>query len=88
MRWIDRRIGAPLCALATLWLKLWWYAWPPPTRPLRRVLFIELSEMGSTILADPAMRSVRDRNGIELYFVGGGNGAPRRASSIVWVQPG
>lgn len=25
--------------------------------------------MGSTILADPAMRSVRDRNGIELYFV-------------------
>ena len=68
MRWIDRRIGAPLCALATLWLKLWWYLWPPPARPLRRVLFIELSEMGSTILADPAMRSVRDRNGIELYF--------------------
>jgi hypothetical protein len=25
--------------------------------------------MGRTILADPAMRSVRDRNGIELYFV-------------------
>jgi ADP-heptose:LPS heptosyltransferase len=69
MRWIDRRAGVPLCALATLWLKLWWCLWPVPAGPLRRVLFIELSEMGSTILADPAMRSVRDRNGIELYFV-------------------
>jgi len=32
-------------------------------------LFIELSEMGSTILADPAMRKARSRLNAELYFV-------------------
>jgi ADP-heptose:LPS heptosyltransferase len=36
---------------------------------VRRVLFIELSEMGSTILADPAMRKARIRLNAELYFV-------------------
>jgi ADP-heptose:LPS heptosyltransferase len=69
MRRIDRWAGVPLCALATMVLKLWWRIWPSPPRPVRRVLFIELSEMGSIILADPAMRKVRDRIGAELYFV-------------------
>ena len=40
-----------------------------PPRPMRRILFIELSEMGSTILADPAMRKARARLDAELYFV-------------------
>lgn len=40
-----------------------------PPRPVRRVLFIELSEMGSTILADPAMRKSRAQLNAELYFV-------------------
>lgn len=39
-----------------------------PARPLRRVLFIELSEMGSAVLADPAMRRARARLGAELHF--------------------
>ena len=33
------------------------------------ILFIELSEMGSTILAEPAMRKARARLQAELFFV-------------------
>jgi len=69
MRRIDRWAGVPLCALSTILLKLWWRVRPKAPRPVRRVLFIELSEMGSTLLADPAMRKARDRLGAELYFV-------------------
>jgi ADP-heptose:LPS heptosyltransferase len=69
MRWIDRRVGVPLCALVTTILKIWWRLRPPPQRPVRRILFVELSEMGSTILADPAMRKARAKLGGELYFV-------------------
>jgi ADP-heptose:LPS heptosyltransferase len=69
MRRIDRWAGVPLCALATALLEIWWWLRPLPPRPVRRVLFIELSEMGSTILADPAMRKARIRLNAELYFV-------------------
>jgi len=69
MRRIDYWVGVPLCALATALLKLWWRVLPRPLQPVRRILFIELSEMGSAILADPAMRKARDRIGAKLYFV-------------------
>src|SRR5580698_6050928 len=69
MRWIDRVAGVPLCALATVFLKLWWRLRTRPKRPIRRILFIELSEMGSTILADPAMRKAQQSTGAENYFV-------------------
>jgi ADP-heptose:LPS heptosyltransferase len=36
---------------------------------LKRTLFIELSEMGSAIIADPAMRKLREKGNAELYFV-------------------
>src|SRR5258706_2246977 len=68
MRRIDRLVGVPLCLLATGLLRIGRWLRPPAPRPLRRVLFIELSEMGSTILADPAMRQARDRLGAELHF--------------------
>jgi ADP-heptose:LPS heptosyltransferase len=66
MRAIDRYAGVPLCALATLMVRVWVMLRGAP-RPIRRVLFVELSEMGSTILAQPAMRKARTR--AELYFV-------------------
>ncbi|MEW6429118.1 MAG: glycosyltransferase family 9 protein [Thermodesulfobacteriota bacterium] len=71
MRTIDRLAGIPLTFLATLLLRLAkamgrGRGWSP--RPAR-ILFIELSEMGSTILADPAMRKARDRFGADLFFV-------------------
>ncbi|MFD2232680.1 glycosyltransferase family 9 protein [Phaeospirillum tilakii] len=57
MRRIDFWVGVPLCAALTAWLWLWRRLRPGrPARSGRNLLFIELSEMGSTILADPAMR--------------------------------
>jgi len=69
MRRIDRAVGVPLCFLATGFLKIWWRLRRGPPRPIRRILFIELSEMGSVILADPAIRKARERIGAENYFV-------------------
>jgi ADP-heptose:LPS heptosyltransferase len=69
MRWIDRNVGVVACAIATPLVRLWhWALGRPPAKPAR-LLFIELSEMGSTFLADPAMRKARDRLGAELFFV-------------------
>lgn len=69
MRRIDRLAGVPLCFLATALLRLAGLLRRQPPRPIKRILFIELSEMGSTILADPAMRKARDRTGAEIFFV-------------------
>lgn len=68
MRRIDHHVGVPLCFVVSglLWL-IRLIRLRPPQAP-RRALFIELSEMGSTILADPAMRRLRDRHGAELFF--------------------
>ncbi|HXP97040.1 MAG TPA: glycosyltransferase family 9 protein [Telmatospirillum sp.] len=68
MRWIDHRLGVPLCFLLTLAGRLFLPRRSPLSAP-RRILFIELSEMGSTILADPAMRKARQQFDAELYFV-------------------
>jgi ADP-heptose:LPS heptosyltransferase len=71
MRWVDRWVGIPLCAIATPWVLL--LDQLRRTRSSRiqtpqRVLFIELSEMGSAIIADPALRDAQ-RRGAELYFL-------------------
>src|SRR5262249_24857776 len=69
MRRVDRVAGVPLCFLATIFLKPWWLIRRKRPRPISRILFIELSEMGSTILADPAMRKASQWTGAENYFV-------------------
>ncbi|MDA8098732.1 MAG: glycosyltransferase family 9 protein [Nitrospiraceae bacterium] len=68
-RKVDYYAGVPLCFLGTLLRKgiaLFFprRAAPPPSR----VLLIELSEMGSTILADPAMQKLKRAGGAELFF--------------------
>jgi ADP-heptose:LPS heptosyltransferase len=69
MRKVDYFAGIPLCFLATLLIRLiGLFAGRSFQRP-RKVLFIELSEMGSAILADPAMRKMRREGNAELYFV-------------------
>jgi ADP-heptose:LPS heptosyltransferase len=68
-RRIDRLIGVPLCAIASGFLRVGWKIKRAPPRPMQRVLFIELSEMGSAILAEPAMRKIRERTNAELFFV-------------------
>lgn len=68
MRRIDYYIGVPLCFIGTLLHKtVRWFVKPGKASP-RRVLFLELSEMGSAVLVDPAMRKLRRETGAELYF--------------------
>jgi ADP-heptose:LPS heptosyltransferase len=69
MRRIDRYAGVPLCAIATVLTRLAQALRGRAPRPLRRILFVELSEMGTTVLAQPAMRKAADKLGAELYFV-------------------
>lgn len=70
MRLIDRVAGVPLCMVASVWVWLidkFGGVGKANTSP-KRVLFVELSEMGSAILVDPALRQTIDR-GAEIYFV-------------------
>jgi hypothetical protein len=69
MRRIDRLAGVPLCAGATFLLRLRDLVRPHEERRVRRILFCELSEMGTTILAEPAMRKAREQFSAELFFV-------------------
>lgn len=68
MRMIDHRVGVPLCFLASWLLRPFRRTAKFGTRP-GRILFVELSEMGSTILADPAMRKAAKLWQAELFFV-------------------
>ncbi|AHF01888.1 glycosyl transferase [Thiomicrospira aerophila AL3] len=68
MRKIDYYLGIPLCVIASLFTKLLDWVRPNAGNPTK-VLFVELSEMGSTILADPAMKKTRHELGAELFFV-------------------
>ncbi|QWD84700.1 glycosyltransferase family 9 protein [Polynucleobacter asymbioticus] len=71
MRAIDHWVGVPLCALASPIVALMDSVKNifsrSPDAP-RNLLFIELSEMGSAILVDPAMRNAQAR-GAELFFL-------------------
>lgn len=68
MRAIDRWIGVPSCFVLTQ-IQRFIGRRQDASQPVRRILFVELSEMGSTILADPAMRKAQQRLGAELHFV-------------------
>ncbi len=71
MRHIDRWAGIPLCWLLSpfCWLADRLRGAKSKNPDTRRTLFIELSEMGSAIIADPAMRKLREAGQAELYFV-------------------
>jgi ADP-heptose:LPS heptosyltransferase len=70
MRFMDKWAGIPLTFFFSLilWLyeKILFIKVQKPD--IRKTLFIELSEMGSAILVDPAMRVLRDKGGSDLYF--------------------
>ena len=68
MRRIDFYVGIPLTFVCTGLDKLTRLFRRAPSRP-KKILFLELSEMGSTILADPAMRKASIIFAAELYFV-------------------
>jgi len=73
MRAIDRWVGVPLCAIASPFVLLadrvrGLFGSRTTAAQPRRLLFIELSEMGSAIIVDPAMRDAQAR-GAEIYFL-------------------
>ena len=71
MRAIDHWVGVPLCAILSPFVALIdgiKNIFTRDNKTPKRLLFIELSEMGSAILVDPAMRNAKAR-GAELYFL-------------------
>jgi ADP-heptose:LPS heptosyltransferase len=72
MQRIDFWVGVPLCALLSV---INWLCWVIRRRrsqraPPKRILFIELSEMGSAIIAYPTLRHVQERfAGAEIHFL-------------------
>ena len=71
MRAIDHWVGIPLCAIVSPVIALIdgiknVFNRGPETP--KKLLFIELSEMGSAILVDPAMRNAQAR-GAEIFFL-------------------
>ena len=69
MRNIDYYAGVPLTFGATILKKTADFIMPPKPKNAKNVLLIELSEMGSAIIVDPAMRKLKENIEGELYFV-------------------
>ncbi|HHD57266.1 MAG TPA: glycosyltransferase family 9 protein [Desulfobulbaceae bacterium] len=69
MRAIDKWAGIPLTFLLTLLNRLVALVRPTRSGPIQRILFIELSEMGSTILVDPALQKAKRELDAELFFL-------------------
>ena len=68
MRHIDYYVGVPLCFLGSLCQKIIKLFIKQDKKEPKNVLFIELSEMGSAILVDPAMRKLQRDAGVNLHF--------------------
>ena len=69
MRKIDRYFGIPLTFFVSIPIVII-RLFRKKTKPVTdRTLFIELSEMGSALLVDPAMRKLRSAGPAELFFV-------------------
>jgi ADP-heptose:LPS heptosyltransferase len=67
MRAVDYWIGIPLCFLGTLLVRL--RGTPKGPEKPRRILFIELSEMGSTVIANPALEKAKRELDAEIFFL-------------------
>ncbi|KQC06504.1 MAG: glycosyl transferase [Smithella sp. SDB] len=68
MRHIDYYVGVPLCFIGSLCQKIVKLFAGSEKKAPKNVLFIELSEMGSAILVDPAMRKLQKEAGVNLHF--------------------
>lgn len=68
MRHIDYYVGVPLCFLGSLFQKTIKLFIRHEKKVPKNVLFIELSEMGSAILVDPAMRKLQKESGANIHF--------------------
>jgi ADP-heptose:LPS heptosyltransferase len=70
MRSIDKWAGIPVCFIISpfRWLSDTFRSAKKGKPNLSRTLFIELSEMGSAIIVDPAMRKLQREGNGEIYF--------------------
>ena len=70
MRSIDKWVGIPVCFFISpfRWLSDTIRSAKKKKPNLDRTLFIELSEMGSAIIVDPAMRKLQREGKGEIYF--------------------
>lgn len=70
MRAIDKWVGVPLCFILSpfCWLSDTIRGAKRKKPHPGRTLFLELSEMGSAVIADPAMRKLRLESKSELFF--------------------
>lgn len=75
MRWLDYWVGRPLCWALTMWSRVMGL-WRGGSRrstsgePPRNILIIELAEMGSTVVAYPALQHLRARHPeCRLFFL-------------------
>jgi len=69
MRNIDYYVGVPLALMGSIIKKTVDFFSPQEAIKPKNVLFIELSEMGSAIIVDPAMRKLKENIEGELFFV-------------------
>src|SRR3989344_5428285 len=73
MRKVDYWLGRPLCLILTLWYKfqrLFGLKEPKYNEKPRNILFVELAEMGSTVLAYPAIKKVKSMYpNANVYFL-------------------
>ena len=69
MRKVDYFAGVPLCLFASIYVFLTNIFTHKQKNLPSKVLFVELSEMGSAILVDPAMRKIQKTANAALYFV-------------------
>lgn len=70
MRAIDKWVGIPVCFIISpfRWLSDTLRSAKKRKPDLNRTLFIELSEMGSAVIVDPAMRKLLKEGKGEIYF--------------------
>jgi len=70
MRSIDRWVGVPVCFILSpfRWLSDTIRSAKKAKPNLQKALFIELSEMGSAVIVDPAMRKLLKEGKGEIYF--------------------
>lgn len=70
MHVVDYWVGIPLCAVLSIVERVRARVMPAVSAPPRRMLLIELSEMGSAVLAYPAIREAVDRLGADnVWFM-------------------
>ncbi len=69
MRKVDYFLGVPLCFVGTIIKRLFAFLTARKTNSVpQNILLIELSEMGSTILADPAMQKLKRVLKANIHF--------------------